>query len=146
METKANCENVTNLHIELFKKICGEKYVITNEEELGDYSHDQTENLHFMPGVVLKVRTAEEISEILKICNKDKIPVTPRGAGTGLSGGSLPNLGGVLIDTSRMNSIIEIDENNLQVTTEPGVITETLQESVKEKGLFYPPDPASSGS
>lgn len=146
MDTKANYKNVTNLHIELFKKICGENYVITNEEELDDYSHDETENLHFTPGVVLKVRTAGEISEILKICNRDKIPVTPRGAGTGLSGGCLPNLGGVLIDTSRMNSIIEIDENNLQVTTEPGVITETLQESVKQKGLFYPPDPASSGS
>lgn len=146
METNLKCKNLTSAHIVLFKKICGEEFVITNEEELYNYSHDQTENLHFLPNVVLKIRTAEEVSEVLKICNKDKIPVTPRGAGTGLSGGALPNLGGVLIDTSRMDSILEIDENNLQVTTEPGVITETLQETVKEKGLFYPPDPASSGS
>ena len=146
MENEADQLNLTGSHIELFKKICGEKYVITNEEDLNNYSHDQTENLHFRPAVVLKVRTAKEISEILKICNKDKIPVTPRGAGTGLSGGALPDLGGVLISTERMNSVLEIDENNLQVTTEPGVITEVLQNLVKEKGLFYPPDPASSGS
>ncbi len=72
--------------------------------------------------------------------------MTPRGAGTGLSGGALPHLGGVLLSTERMNSILEIDERNLQVTTEPGVITEVLQDAVKEKGLFYPPDPSSRGS
>ncbi len=83
---------------------------------------------------------------ILKICNEDKIPVTPRGAGTGLSGGALAHLGGVLISTERMNTILEIDEKNLQVITEPGVITEVLQNAVKEKGLFYPPDPSSRGS
>ena len=146
MENKVDKKNLTASHIELFKKVCGEKYVITNEEDLNNYAHDQTENLHFLPGVVLKVRSAEEISEVLKICNRDKIPVTPRGAGTGLSGGALPDLGGVLISTERMNSILKIDENNLQVTTEPGVITEVLQDSVKERGLFYPPDPASRGS
>src|SRR5688500_15833734 len=83
---------------------------------------------------------------MMKICNAKKIPVTPRGAGTGLSGGALTQLGGVLLSTERMNSILEIDERNLQVTTEPGVITEVLQNAVKEKGLFYPPDPSSRGS
>jgi glycolate oxidase len=146
MEKIADGGNLTRDHIELFKKICGEKYVITREEELQDYAHDQTENLHFLPGVVLKVRTPSEISEVCKICNKDRIPLTPRGAGTGLSGGALPDLGGVLISTERMNSILDIDEKNLQVTTEPGVITEILQDAVKERGLFYPPDPASRGS
>jgi glycolate oxidase len=72
--------------------------------------------------------------------------VTPRGAGTGLTGGALPHLGGLVIAMERFNSILEIDERNLQVTTEPGVITEVLQNAVKEKGLFYPPDPASKGS
>src|SRR5205814_3187360 len=95
---------------------------------------------------VFKTRTTTEISEIFKICNANRIPVTPRGGGTGLSGGALPHLGGVLISTERMNSILEIDERNLQVTTEPGVITEVLQNAVKEKGLFYPPDPISRGS
>ncbi|MGH2553045.1 MAG: FAD-binding oxidoreductase [Chitinophagaceae bacterium] len=137
---------LTKHHVEAFKKIVGEKYVFVDEESLQHYSHDETENLHFLPEIVIKPRTAEEISEILKICNKEKIPVTPRGAGTGLSGGALPHLGGVLLSTERMNSILEIDERNLQVTTEPGVITEVLQNAVKEKGLFYPPDPASRGS
>ncbi|MDQ2721632.1 MAG: FAD-binding protein [Bacteroidota bacterium] len=138
--------NLTSIHIDEFKKICGEGYVLTNINEMSNYAHDETEHLHFLPDVVLKPRTAGEISQILVICNKNKIPVTPRGAGTGLSGGALPHLGGVLISTERMNSILNIDEKNLQITTEPGVITEVLQDSVKEKGLFYPPDPSSRGS
>jgi glycolate oxidase len=133
-------------HIEAFKKIVGEQYVFSDEESLNNYSHDETEDLHYLPEIVIKPRFAEEISAILKICNKEKIPVTPRGAGTGLSGGALPHLGGVLLSTERMNSILEIDERNLQVTTEPGVITEVLQNAVKEKKLFYPPDPSSRGS
>ncbi|MET0244194.1 MAG: FAD-linked oxidase C-terminal domain-containing protein, partial [Flavitalea sp.] len=96
--------------------------------------------------VVLRPRTTEEVSEVMKICFRDRIHVTPRGAGTGLSGGALPHLGGVLLSTDRMNSILKIDERNLQVTTEPGVITETLQDAVKKQGLFYPPDPSSRGS
>ncbi len=145
METIANLL-LTAQHIEAFKKIVGEKFVLFDEESLNKYSHDETEDLHYPPEVVLKPRTAKEISEILKICNKERIPVTPRGAGTGLSGGALPHLGGVLLSMERMNSILEIDERNLQVTTEPGVITELLQDAVKEKKLFYPPDPSSRGS
>jgi glycolate oxidase len=137
---------LTAYHIEAFRKIVGEQFVLMDEESLHHYSHDETEDLHYLPEIVIKPRTAEEISTILKICNKEKIPVTPRGAGTGLSGGALPHLGGVLLSTERMNSILQIDERNLQVTTEPGVITEVLQNTVKEKGLFYPPDPASRGS
>ncbi len=139
-------QKLTATHIESFKKIVGEKFVLIDEESLRHYSHDETEDLHFLPEIVIKPRTAEEISAILQICNKEKIPVTPRGAGTGLSGGALPHLGGVLLSTERMNTIIEIDERNMQVTTEPGVITEVLQNAVKEKKLFYPPDPQSKGS
>jgi len=138
--------SITQQLIIAFKKIAGEEFVFTDEESLNNYSHDETETLSFLPAVVIKPRTATEISEILKICNKEKIPVTPRGAGTGLSGGALPHLGGVLLSTERMNSILEIDERNLQVRTEPGVITEVLQDAVKAKGLFYPPDPSSRGS
>src|SRR4051812_10651158 len=129
-----------------FKQIVGEPYVFVEEDILHSYAHDETEDLHFLPDVVLKPRTAEEISAILKICNQYKIPVTPRGGGTGLSGGALPHLGGVLLSIERLNSIIDIDERNLQVTTEAGVITEVLQNAVKERGLFYPPDPSSRGS
>jgi glycolate oxidase len=133
-------------HIDFFKTIVGEKFVFVDEESLHHYAHDETEDLHFLPEIVIKPRTVQEISDILKICNKEKIPVTPRGGGTGLSGGALPHLGGVLLSTERMNTVIEIDERNLQVITEPGVITEVLQDAVKEKGLFYPPDPSSRGS
>jgi len=133
-------------HLEAFKAIAGEQYVFVDEESLDKYAKDETENLHFLPDVVIKPRTAKEISAVMAICNEHLIPVTPRGAGTGLSGGALPHLGGVLISFERMNSILHIDERNLQVTTEPGVITEVLQNAVKEKGLFYPPDPSSRGS
>ncbi|MBS1564079.1 MAG: FAD-binding protein [Bacteroidetes bacterium] len=132
--------------VEAFKGIVGEAYVRTDEETLANYGHDETENLLYLPDVVLRPRTTEEVSAIMKLCNQHRIPVTPRGAGTGLSGGALPHLGGVLLSTDRMNSILQIDERNLQVTTEPGVITEILMNAVKEKGLFYPPDPSSRGS
>ncbi|MGV3768289.1 MAG: FAD-binding oxidoreductase [Chitinophagaceae bacterium] len=146
MEVVAAQGIVTAEHVEAFRSILGEANVWMDEETLQYYSHDETEHLHFLPDVVLKPRTPEEISAIMQICHRDRIPVTPRGAGTGLSGGALPHLGGVLISTDRMNSILHIDERNLQVTTEPGVITEVLQDAVKEKGLFYPPDPSSKGS
>ncbi len=146
MQTAAVVKESTIGLIHLFKKITGDAYVFADEESLNNYAHDETENLHFLPDIVIKPRTADEISQIMVICNEHKIPVTPRGAGTGLSGGALPHLGGVLLSMERMNSIIEIDERNLQVTTEPGVITEVLQNAVKEKGLFYPPDPSSRGS
>jgi glycolate oxidase len=132
--------------VEQFKKIVGDSFVIIDEASLHQYGHDETEELLYLPQLVLRPSTADEISQIMKICNQYKIPVTPRGAGTGLSGGALPHLGGVLIATDRLNKILEIDERNLQVITEPGVITEVLQNAVKEKGLFYPPDPSSKGS
>ena len=137
---------LTPAHIQQFQKIIGEANVLTDAEALQKYASDATERLHFLPNVVLKPKTAQEISEILKICNKYLIPVTPRGGGTGLSGGALAYKGGVLLSLERMNRIIEIDERNLQVTVEPGVITEVLQNAVRQKGLFFPPDPASKGS
>ena len=146
MQIAAEVKNNAKHYTELFKKIVGDAFVFADEESLNNYAHDETENLHFLPDIVIKPRMAAEISAIMKICNEHKIPITPRGAGTGLSGGALPHLGGVLLSMERMNSILEIDERNLQVTTEPGVITEVLQNAVKEKGLFYPPDPSSRGS
>lgn len=118
----------------------------TDIDTLENYGHDETENLVFLPSVVLIPESTEEVSEILRYCNTHLIPVTPCGARTGLSGGALPVKGGVLLSMERFSKIISIDENNLQVTTEPGVITEVLQNAVAEKGLFYPPDPASKGS
>jgi len=132
--------------LEAFSGIVGADYVLTDEESRSNYGHDETERLLYLPWVVLKPETTQQISQIMRLCNDHKIPVTPRGGGTGLSGGALPNLGGVLLSTERLNKILSIDERNLQVTTEPGVITEVLQTAVKEKNLFYPPDPSSKGS
>ncbi|MBS1747540.1 MAG: FAD-binding protein [Bacteroidetes bacterium] len=126
--------------------ICGNNFEYYDTESLSHYGHDETEKLLFPPDIVVKPSTAAEISLIIKYCNQHLITVTPRGAGTGLSGGAIPQKGGVVISLERLNKIIYIDERNLQVTTEPGVITEELQNAVREKGLFYPPDPASRGS
>ena len=137
---------ITQQHIEIFKKIVGEQFVLVGDEKVEAYAHDETEDLKFFPEAVVKPRTAEEISSLLKLCNEFKIPVTPRGAGTGLSGGALPVFGGLVISMERFNEIIFIDERNLQATVEPGVINQVFQDAVMEKGLFYPPDPASKGS
>ena len=136
---------LSNAAIAFFKSIVGDEMSIS-QEDLLHYGHDETEDLSFPPHVVLKPTTPQEISSILKYCNEHKIPVTPAGARTGLSGGSLPICGGVLLSMEKFNKILNIDEKNHQVITEPGVITEVLQNTVKEKGLFYPPDPASKGS
>lgn len=132
--------------ISQFEVILGVENVIVDYEKRYTYSHDETEDYSFLPDVVLKPGTAEEISRIMKLCNERVIPVTPRGGGTGLSGGALPVQKGVVISMERFNKILKIDELNLQATVEPGVITEVFQDAVKEKGLFYPPDPASRGS
>ena len=129
-----------------FEKIVGASNMLVDESQRLAYSHDETEDYSFLPDVVLKPETPEQISAILKICNQHLIPVTPRGGGTGLSGGALPIHKGVVLSMERFNKIIQIDELNLQATVEPGVITEVFQNAVKEKGLFYPPDPASRGS
>ena len=130
----------------ILKEIVGNDYVLTDEEKLLEYSHDETEDLSFPPEVVVKPKTTSEVSEILAFCNKNKIAITPCGARTGLSGGSLPIYGGVALSMEKFNSIIEIDERNLQATVEPGVINQIFRDAVAEKGLFYPPDPASKGS
>ena len=128
-----------------FKNLLGERCLI-DSDNLSKYGHDETEDLVFLPEIVLKPETAEEVSIIMKYAFENSIVVTPSGARTGLSGGSLPIHKGIALPMERFNKILKIDEKNHQVTTEPGVITEVLQNAVKEKGLFYPPDPASKGS
>ncbi|HLZ16154.1 MAG TPA: FAD-linked oxidase C-terminal domain-containing protein, partial [Cyclobacteriaceae bacterium] len=132
--------------VERLRKIVGGANVIIDEEKRSEYGHDKTEDYQFMPDLVVKPGSTQEVSEVLKVCNQHRIPLTPRGAGTGLSGGALPVKRGVVLSMERFNKILNIDEMNLQATVEPGVITEVFQNKVKEKGLFYPPDPASKGS
>ncbi|HEY4651762.1 MAG TPA: FAD-linked oxidase C-terminal domain-containing protein [Pontibacter sp.] len=139
---------VTPEALAAFTAIVGEANVIlpASAESIHCYTHDETEDLHYVPEVVLKPANASEISLIMQYCHSNLIPVTPRGAGTGLSGGALAVHQGVILSTERLNKIIEIDERNLQATVEPGVITQVFQEAVIARGLYYPPDPSSRGS
>ncbi len=137
---------VTPQVVDQLVSFCGKEHVLFDKKILQKYGQDETEDLLFPPEVVVKPSSPEEIVMIMKLCNKENIPVTPISARTGLSGGALSVFGGVGISMERFNRIIDIDESNLQATVEPGVITQVFQEAVQEIGLFYPPDPASRGS
>ncbi len=119
--------------------IVGEQYVVADEEKMEPYSHDEVAEKDYahMPEVVVKPATAQEIAAIMKLANEKLIPVTPRGAGSGLSGGAVPQYGGILLSVERMNAIIEIDTKNMMVVVEPGVVTNEINEKVQEHGLFF---------
>jgi len=129
--------------IKRLEDISGEKHVLTDEESLDKYSRDETMGLQAFPDVVVKVGSSGEVSKILRLAGEYSIPVTPRGLGTGLSGGCLPAQGGIVVSMERMNQVLDIDQENLMAVTEPAVITAELHRAVEEQGLFYPPDPAS---
>ena len=137
---------MTSQHINELTQIVGENFIFTDEETRINYGHDETEDYNFPPNVVVKPKTTQEVSEIMKIANENEIPVVPIGGRTGLSGGALSIHGGIGLSMERFNKILEIDEKNYQVTTEPGVITQVLKDSLAEQGLFYPVDPSSMGS
>lgn len=137
---------VTPETIARLRQIAGSSHVMTDDETVDDYGHDETEDLVFRAAVVVEPGTTEEVSAILKLAAETGIPVTPRAGGTGLSGGALPVHGGILLSMKRFNRILEIDRANVMAVVEPGVITEVFQNAVEAEGLFYPPDPASRGS
>ena len=122
-------------------EIAGPAHVWTAEEKLEACSRDETTTLRaserYLPDAVVAPASAQEVSEILKLANRHVIPVTPRGGGTGLSGGALPVCGGIVISDERLNRIIEIDAENLVAVTEPGVITSEINAAAAEKGLAY---------
>ncbi|MCY7778872.1 glycolate oxidase subunit GlcD [Bacillus haynesii] len=107
------------------------------------YSYDATPQFQSMPDAVIAPRSKEEVSQIVKICNTHRIPIVPRGSGTNLCAGTCPTEGGIVLLFKHMNRILEIDEENLTITVQPGVITLDLIHAAEEKGLFYPPDPSS---
>lgn len=107
------------------------------------YSYDATPQFQSMPDAVIAPRSKEEVSQIVKICNAHRIPIVPRGSGTNLCAGTCPTEGGIVLLFKHMNQILEIDEENLTITVQPGVITLDLIHAAEEKGLFYPPDPSS---
>ncbi len=125
--------------LDSLKKIVGDQYVVTDEEKIEPYSHDEVaeEEYAHMPDVVVRPRTTEEIAAIMKLANEKLVPVTPRGAGSGLSCGAVPIYGGIVLSVERMNSILEIDQDNMMVVVEPGVVTNEINDKIKEMGLFF---------
>jgi glycolate oxidase len=129
--------------ISQLQKIAGKEAVLTTKEDLNAYSYDGTTTWAHMPDVVVLPTTAEQVSQILKLANENRIPVTPRGAGTNVSGGSIPIKGGIVLCTTRMNKILNINKTNLTATVEPGVVLQDFNIALAKEGLFYPPDPQS---
>jgi glycolate oxidase len=138
--------NLTEAFMQSLFAAVGKENVITDKEPLVAYGRDYTEDLQYLPSCAVLPETPETVAAVLKLCNENKIPVYTRGAGTGLSGGSLPVNGGVVISTEKLNRILNIDTLNFQATVQPGVINQVFAQAVAEKGLYYPPDPASKGS
>ncbi|UCF86074.1 MAG: FAD-binding protein [Desulfobacteraceae bacterium] len=122
--------------------IVGPKHLITNQKDLADYATDATK-LEFMPDAVAFPGNTQQVSQILRLATAKGLPVCPRGAGSGMSGGALPVKGGLVMGMNRFDRILTIDQDNLICKVEPGVITAYLQQAVEKVGLFYPPDPAS---
>jgi glycolate oxidase len=125
------------------KEIVGSENILTVKEDLYAYSYDGTSQWSHMPDIVVFPTTKQQVSGVLKLANENKIPVTPRGSGTNVSGGSIPIQGGIVMTLTRMNKILNINKTNMTATAEPGVILQDLYNAVSKEGLFYPPDPQS---
>ncbi len=131
---------VTEAIVDELRTIVGDKYVIFDDpEKLEAFSHDEVaeEAYAHMPEAAVRVGSAEEIAAIMKLANRERIPVTPRGAGSGLSGGAVPVCGGIVLLCDRMNKIVEIDRENMMIVVEPGVVTNEINDLVSDDGLFY---------
>jgi glycolate oxidase len=137
---QTNYARVTPAIVAELASLVGTSNIIFGDaDRMQDYSHDEVADKEYahMPEVVVKPGSAGEISAIMKLANRERIPVTPRGAGSGLSGGAVPVFGGILLSVERMNRILEIDRANMVVVVEPGVVTNAINAAVQEYGLFY---------
>ena len=146
MPQKTSYNPVTPEIVDELKKIVGDKYVIfADAEKLEPYSHDEVPDPRYahMPDAVVRPNSRDEIAEIMKLANRERIPVTPRGAGSGLSGGAVPIYGGIVLLLDRMNRIVEIDKKNLMIVCEPGVVTNQINDLLADDGLHYPGYPMS---
>ncbi|HRZ86722.1 MAG TPA: FAD-linked oxidase C-terminal domain-containing protein [bacterium] len=132
-----------NALIQQFRDIVGAENVFDSKADRICYSYDATKQ-SFLPDLVVRPGSTADVSAVMKLASERNIPVYPRGAGSGLTGGAVPLFGGIALDMVRMNRIIEIDADNLTATVEPGLVVGEFQKKVEEMGLFYPPDPASN--
>lgn len=142
MSTTKKKSPYTSLTPELvgeLRGIVGERNVSVDEERLEAYSHDETnaEEYGHMPEAVVTPTTTEQVAEVVKLANRERIPITPRGAGSGLSGGAIPTFGGILISVEKMNKVIELDVDNMAIVVESGIVTNDLAQLVQSKGLFF---------
>ena len=134
-------KTIEQTDIESLISVCDEERVFTNDNINDDFSHDELSGVKKFPEVLVEVETTEEVSRIMKYAYEKNIPVTPRGAGTGLVGGAVAIYGGIMINLCKMNKILELDEENLTLTVEPGVMLMEVTKMVEDNDLFYPPDP-----
>jgi glycolate oxidase len=132
--------------LEYLRSCIPAKRVLVGSDISPDYAHDELGRIKNAPDVVVRIQSAEEVSKILSYANKRLLPVVTRGAGTGLVGGAVAVTGGIMLDTTLMNRIIELDEENMAVTVEPGVLLMDLAKYVEERGYMYPPDPGETSA
>ena len=136
-----NYKKMDSQDISYIKSVVSPERVLTGEGISEDYGHDELGGVFSMPEVLVKIMNTEEAAGIMSYASEKKIPVVVRGAGTGLVGGAVAVHGGIMLDTTAMNRILELDRENLTVTVEPGVLLMDLAAYVEENNLFYPPDP-----
>ncbi|WP_027623186.1 FAD-binding oxidoreductase [Clostridium lundense] len=141
MELCNNYKKIDEKDIEFLKALVGKERICIGNEINEDFSHDELGGVKKMPDILIEVLSTEEVSKIMKYAYENNIPVVPRGSGTGLVGASVPIYGGIMINLSSMNKILELDEENLTLTVEPGVLLMEIGKFVEENDLFYPPDP-----
>ncbi len=132
--------------VDSLRQIVGAANVIAGSEGMEPYTHDEVVGLRAEPEVVVLARSADHVSRVMRLAQRERVPVTPRGAGMGLSGGAVPVQAGIVLSLEKMDRIVELDRENLMITVEPGVITGDIHRAVEAERLFYPPDPASLDS
>ena len=144
----AKYNQVTPDIITKLKAIVGDKKVVTDQDIIEPYSHDEVPDSHYahMPDAVVFPETTEQVAAVVKFANEYLIPLVPRGAGTGLACGAVPSLGGIVLSLEKMNKVLEINTDSLYIVVEPGVRTDDIQKAVKSEGLFYAGDPCSGDS
>src|SRR3972149_9074947 len=141
METTILARTKAIISLAALKGFVGKENVLSTLEDRICYAYDGTKQ-KYIPDVVVRPRSTQHVSDVLRFANEQEIPVYPRGAGSGLTGGAVPVRGGIVLDFTQLNKIVELVPEDLTATVEPGVVTQTLQNEVAKYKLFYPPDPA----